>query len=222
MRPKGERIRQKTQALTIIEVLVVVVVIALLVGLAVPWIQKSRTKANRLWCTSNLKGIGLGYRIWATDHTNRFPWQISSNAGGTLQFVSDVSQVWRHVAAISNELSSPRTAFCPSDTERREVRNFSEFNSNQNLSYFIGLGASFESPKSILSGDRNLLLEGSALLNQIITLSSNANVAFDQRIHKTEGNVLLGDGSVQMLTSTRLRDTVHDAAKVSTHTLMIP
>ncbi len=222
MRPKGKHALQKTGALTVIEVLVVVVVMALLAGLVMPWLQKSSAKANRLWCTNNLKGIGLSYRIFATDHTNRFPWQISSNGGGTRQFASDVSNVWRHVAAISNELSSPQTAFCPSDIARREARDFSKFNSNQNLSYFIGLGASFDSPQSILSGDRNLMLDGSSLEGQILTLSRNANVSFDRRIHKTEGNVLLGDGSVQMLTSARLRETIRDAGKVSTNTLMVP
>lgn len=222
MRRRDERVRQKQRALTIVEVLIVAAVSAVLVGVAVRWVQKSKVKADRLWCTSNLKGIGLGYRIWATDRTNRFPWQISSNNGGTRQLVPDVSQIWRHVAAISNELSTPQAALCSSDTERRKARDFSEFNSNQNLSYFIGLGASFESPQSILSGDRNLLLDGSPLPNRIVTFSSNANASFDQRIHRTEGNVLLGDGSVQMVTSARLREAIRDAAKVSTNTLMIP
>lgn len=222
MRPRGRRDLQKTGALTIIEVLVVLVVIALLVGLAVPWIQNRNTKQARIDCANNLKGIAGGFCMFAVNNSNRFSWQISSSNGGTMELTSNASLAWEHFAAHSNENSAAMMLHCPADAKRRKTQDFKEFNSNQSLSYFIALGASNDVPNSILSGDRNLLLDGKALENQIVTLSSNANVAFDRNLHREVGNILFGDASVQLLTSPRLQEAFRDSARVSKTTLMIP
>ena len=222
MRPRGSRNLQATGALTIIEVLVVVVVLALLVGLAVPWIQERNAKHARIKCANNLKNIGLSFLIFSYDHGHRFSWQISSSNGGTMELTSNAASAWEHFAARSNENSTTMLLHCPADSKRREAQDFREFNSNQSLSYFIALGASDGDPKSILSGDRSLLLDGKALENQIVTLSSNANVTFGRNLHRESGNILFGDASVQLLTSPRLQEALRDSARVSKTTLMGP
>ncbi len=209
-------------ALTRLEIVVIVAVIAIVVGLMVPRLIQARAKANQITCNNYLKNIGLAYRIFATDNQGLYPFQIptsgiprkdqdTSTPGGTLELASDAGSAWRHFVVLSNELSSPKLLFCPADKERTAARHFSQFTNNRFLSYTVGLSAKDDRPQSVLAGDRNLLLDGAPLSNVVVSVRSNANVAFDQRIHVNAGNVLLGDGSVQQLSSDRLREVFRAA-----------
>ena len=212
------------QALTRLEIVVIVAVIALLTLVSVPPLMMAPAKKTHINCFNNLKNIGLASRIWATDNMAGFPWQADTNRGGTLRFAPDPHSLWRHFIAISNELFAPRLLNCPSDRERQPARTWAEFNDNRFLSYALGFTASEEVPDSVLATDRNVLLDGSPLANAIVSFPSNANVTFDDRLHQQAGNVLLGDGSVQQLSSDRLREAfraAHNALR-SNQTLAFP
>jgi prepilin-type N-terminal cleavage/methylation domain-containing protein/prepilin-type processing-associated H-X9-DG protein len=125
---------------------------------------------------------------------------------------------------------------------RKEATNFLHLvrtggtGANAFVSYFVGLDASEENPQTILGGDRNVSADTSlatvvllknttaasagptsfpipvAMANTMATAAGTKNFGFTSRTHDSSGNILLGDGSVQQVSSARLREAVRDSA----------
>ena len=199
--------------MTLVEVLVVIAIIVLLAGLLLPGFGHDKSRAQRINCVSNLKQIGLSFRMWSNDHGDKFPWQVSTATNGTLEF-AESPEVLRHFLAISNELSSPKVLACSDDSKRRKATLFSEL-SNANLSYFVGIDSSEDLPQSILSGDRNIT-GGVVASNGLMRFDVNSPAGWGNDIHKAQGNIGLGDGSAQQVTPNSLRMQIRSALVTET------
>jgi len=121
-----------------------VVLTALAVALVLPAVGQAKTAVETVACANNMKQIGLAFRVWATDHNDQFPFNVSTNGGGTLEACSLGSDGFdkhaaTHFMALSNELSLARVLVCPGDSTKRAAQNFRNLQP-ANVSYHLATG----------------------------------------------------------------------------------
>jgi hypothetical protein len=211
---------KRNRALTLVEAIVVLALIAVLLAMLLPTLDHTGP-SPRIPCVNNLKEIGTAYRIWANDNGDKYPMQISVTNGGTMGLV-----ITGNVAAcfqvMSNELNTPKILVCPQDTKRSPATSFSRGFNNDNVSYFVGLDVTNDTnPQMFLSGDDNFAISGVPVKSGLLELSTNAPIAWTAARHKFIGNICLADGSVQQLTTDDLQKALQQTG-VATNRLVIP
>lgn len=185
-----------------VEMLVVIAIIGILAALLLPVLDKGKQRANRVWCISNLQQAGLAFHTFSNDHSGKFPMAVSTNDGGSMEYVQsgfDAGGVFytafRHFQALSADLVKPPLLVCPTDLERAAGSNFFNLN-NSNLSYFVGVSATFDKPGSILAGDRNV--DTNAFQQPtIVGIGPWSRLNWTWEMHQHKGNVLFSDGHVE-------------------------
>lgn len=196
-------------------VIAVLVVITLLV--LIPSLKTSFIHAKRIGCVSHLKNIGLAFRTAAVD-TGAFVFRLPESKGGTAPYASDPVELWRHFVVLSNELSTPKILSCPVDNRRATYNHWQSVMTNDRnraISYTVGLDATEEEPNSILSGDRNLSLDGLPVGMSVLSMRAGDRIEFMPDRHGRAGQLLLGDGSVQQVSSARLNEWMTNAVESS-------
>jgi hypothetical protein len=136
----------------------VVLIVLALVLLGYTWTNppRARPMAPRVVCANNLKQIGLAFRTYAIDNDGRFPFNLSTNAGGSMEFCALDSDGFDtnaalHFQVISNELSTPILLVCPKDWSRKPAPRFHNLQAT-NISYRLHSGTNLNesNPTAVL------------------------------------------------------------------------
>src|SRR5208282_3035313 len=241
-------ILKQKKAFTLIELLVVIAIIAILAAMLLPALAAAKRKAQKINCVNNLKQVGLAFRIWEGDNGDKYPMALNSTQGGAQDFIGNAGNAGTPTkgfvsvpylySTMSNELSTPKVLYCPSDSLRQVGSNFvasavapatsGTFN-NTEMSYFLCGDASDAFPQMILAGDRNIGTSGqlgaaaSAITTIDTTLATGSigdamNTSLGTYyawtsgdLHLKTGNLGLTDGSVQTTTISAMQTQFNNA-----------
>ena len=126
----------RRKAFTLIELLVVMGIIAVLVGLLIPSLSKSRKQANRTACLSNIRQVYFCFQFYAQNFNDQIPIGFDGPAG------AEQADFYVHNSAAppgspsttlfglfidANLASNPQIFYCPSEGNPRY-----QFNTPQN------------------------------------------------------------------------------------------
>lgn len=187
---------QSIRAMTLTEVVVVACIMVFLLAMLLPALLTRPHTPHRSYCITNLKEVGLAYKIWSGDNNNRFPNAVSATNGGSMERAM-AGEVVTAFQVMSNALSTPKILICVTDTGHHYATNFSVNFTTSNISYFIGVDATDAQPGGLLSGDANLVVNGRPAPPGLLNLATTT-ASWTKTRHKTTGNVLFCDGSVSM------------------------
>lgn len=119
----------------------------------------SRRTALVIDSETNLKGIGLAFRIWAGDNNDEFPFNVSQSKGGTMELCHpDKDGIEQNPVptfmVMSNELAATGVLVCPNDKTKHKATDFASLTTD-NISYELRTGpeVSEKNPAEVLAID---------------------------------------------------------------------
>lgn len=216
-------------AFTLLELLVVIAIVGILAAMLVPAVTDRGCGDRTTACRNNLRQINVALILHLSDHHDQYPWQISTNKGGTEELIGRGIAA-DHFLKLTNYLKQSSLLLCPFEPVRPAADSFTHF-SNSNLSYFLALVA-FDAitnrpHQRILAGDRHLSAgAGQPVRSGLVQVSNSTILGWTPELHvvkesKPQGNLAFADGHVETVQATALPG-VFQQQLLDTHRLVIP
>jgi prepilin-type N-terminal cleavage/methylation domain-containing protein/prepilin-type processing-associated H-X9-DG protein len=117
----------KRSAFTLVELLVVIGIIAVLIAMLLPALNRARQQAKMIQCSSNLRVIGQGIMMYANDWRGVWPrYTLSGDNGGYTQPVlfNASSKQWVALGLVFPYLKSEKIFYCPNDDVNNQWLRF--------------------------------------------------------------------------------------------------
>jgi hypothetical protein len=133
------------------------ITLCILPAMLLPALSSAKSRAESINCVNNLKQIGLAFRVWELDNHDQFPFNVSTNAGGTMELVlrggdGNDRNPALHFQILSNELSTPKILVCPADRLKLaalDFRNLTAANVTYQLRTLPGVNST--NPQQVLA-----------------------------------------------------------------------
>ena len=115
---------RRSRAFTLVELLVVIGIIAILVGILLPTLNRAKDAAKRTQCLSNMRQVDNGFRLYAANYKDAIP---ISYCGTAKQFsyamnINGLQPTPRHVTglgllALAGYAKTGQTYYCPAEED---------------------------------------------------------------------------------------------------------
>jgi prepilin-type N-terminal cleavage/methylation domain-containing protein len=197
---------QREAAFTLIELLVVIAIIALLASLLLPALSRAKDQGKDVACINNLRQVGLGIRLWASDQRDQYPWNVPVIDGG-----AQGSADWTdYLRACSNQMVNTKILVCPKDPfPKAAAASWATMEGNLNVSYLVGLSFTQARTQDIVAGDDNVIGGGGGLdATWNVFMGSSIDAAWDMHLHVYKGHLAMGDGSVCLTRTPDIREMI--------------
>src|SRR4030095_1989836 len=99
----------------LIELLVVIAIIAILAGLLLPALARATEKESAIKCLSSENQIGLGYILYASDHSDYLPLAAHEGDAAPCQWFFEISPyLARQTQSYTGLVAKAQVVACPS------------------------------------------------------------------------------------------------------------
>jgi prepilin-type N-terminal cleavage/methylation domain-containing protein len=160
---------QRRRGFTLIELLVVMAIIAILIGLLVPAVQKVRSAADLTQCRNNLRQIGIALHNYESVHQRfpsvRDPGALGVNTSGRgwmTQILPYIEQEALYELLSSNfaaaEMTNVTIFNCPADFRKGSI-----YDGIAGLTWYVGVAGSDNNVSQQFFGPSNGIFDVSAL-----------------------------------------------------------